>query len=226
MESQLKIIVNSGKDLGKQELAQVLSLFDQSYDEANHDYLLASFDVLRSIALAYDGTRLVGFAVGDGAKTRLPRMEGLQLLALAGIACIDEGHRRTGLFGQLAITSIQGSGLFETARPFLMCGRMAHAASYRAMTSGGATNCVPLAGKPITPWQREVIAQVASLYKVKVDLETSRVIGKGSPIGYPRLDLAPTTDEEEVFSTVNREQGDSLLALSWRPEAPPGWLER
>ena len=224
MRNDLEISVRPGKDLSQEERAVIFALFDQSYEEANHDYLMASFDVMRWIALAYDGEHLAGFAVGDGVLSGLPRMTGEQLVAMAGIACIDEGHRRTGLFGLLSVTAIMECGLFRPEQPFLMCGRMAHAASYRAMVKAG-TNCVPRAGKPISPWQRDVIAHVAALYDVKVDLKTSRVIGKGKPIGYPRLDLHPTPDEEAVFADVQREKGDSLLALSWRPHAPQGWQE-
>ena len=27
----------------------------------------------------------------------------------------------------------------------------------------------------------------------------------------------------ELFRNVDRDRGDSLLALSWIPDAPPGW---
>ena len=222
MHEGLDISVRPGKELSARDRADVLALFDQSYEGANHDYLMASFDVMRWISLARDKEGLAGFAVGDAVVSALPRMKGEHIIAMAGIACIDDAHRRTGLFGHLSLMAIMESGLLKEGAPFLMCGRMAHAASYRALLKAG-NNAVPLAGKPITPWQRDVIAHVAALYEVKIDLETSRVIGKGKPIGHPRLDLVPTQDEEEVFRQVNRAQGDSLLALSWRPQAPKGW---
>lgn len=222
MAKDLDVEVVAGKDLTEDQIVDIMRLFDQSYSSANHGYLLRSFDVMRWITLARDGKGLVGFAVGDAVETKLPRMSKPQVVAMAGIACIDAHHRRGGLFGRLVSTSMAHGGLLETDRPYLLCGRMAHAASYRA-TVRGSNNTVPLAGQPITAWHREVIECIAALYKVKVDPLTSRVIGKGDPIGYPKLEYEATADELTVFRDVDRDNGDSLLAMSWRPDPPAGW---
>lgn len=225
MGETFRVTVIPGKDLAGKELTAVLKLFDQSYRQANHDYLLKAFDVMRFIALAWDGDALAGFAVGDARRETLPRMDEPVVVAMAGIACIDGSYRRSGLFGQLAIASIMESGLLNDNPRHLFCGRMAHAASYRAMVRASG-DAIPKAGQPLTEWQKEVTEFVASLYNSKVDRETSRVIGKGVPIGYPVLDYEATAKEQEVFATVNRDQGDSILAISWRPDAPKEWLAR
>lgn len=224
MTEDLDIEVTAGKDLTANQIADIMRLFDQSYSAANHAYLLKSFDVMRWIALAHDGQHLVGFAVGDAVETMLPRLDEPQLVAMAGIACIDTRYRRGGLFGRLALASMMGSGLLELHRRYLLCGRMAHAASYRA-AARSSNNVVPLAGQPITAWHREMIECIAALYKVNVDSMTSRVIGKGDPIGYPKLEYEATADELTVFRDVDRNKGDSLLAMSWRPDPPAGWLD-
>lgn len=224
MSEDLDFEVVAGKDLTADQIEDIMRLFDQSYSKANHAYFLKSFDVMRWIALARDGEGLAGFAVGDAVETMLPRLDAPQLVAMAGIACIDARHRRGGLFGRLALASMMESGLLEPDRRYLLCGRMAHAASYRA-TARSSDNVVPLAGQPITAWHREMIECIAALYKVNVDPTTSRVIGKGDPIGYPKLEYEATADELTVFRDVDRDKGDSLLAMSWRPDPPAGWLD-
>lgn len=228
MGDRVDISVKPGKDLSPEQLSAVLQLFDQSYRKANHGYLLKAFDVMRFIALAFEGETLVGFAVGDARMETLPRMDEPVPVAMAGIACIETRHRRGGLFGQLAMASIMESGLLnenplnENPR-HLFCGRMAHAASYRAMVRASG-EAIPQAGRPLNEWQKEIIEFVAGLYNSDVDVETSRIIGKGEPIGYPVLEYEATKQEAEVFASVNRDQGDSILAISWRPDAPKEWF--
>lgn len=223
MNTDLDISVINGHDLSDTQIEEIMALFDQSYRQANHGYFLKSFDVMRWIALARDETGLAGFAVGDAVMASVPRMAEEQVVAMAGIACIDARHRRGGLFGRLALASIMESGLLEEDTRHLFCGRMAHAASYRAMTRAGR-NVVPLAGQEMSEWHSEVIECVAALYGVDVDPLTGRVIGKGTPIGYPLLDYDATPEEEAVFAPVDRDNGDSLLTIAWRPEPPEGWL--
>ena len=65
IDDRLKIDVRNVSDLTQTQIDQVLGLFDRTYDRADHDYLLASFDVLHWIALARGDNGLIGFAVGD-----------------------------------------------------------------------------------------------------------------------------------------------------------------
>jgi len=46
---------------------------------------------------------------------------------------------------------------------------------------------------------------------------------RGVPIGYPVLDIEVAPEEWEIFATVDRSRGDSLLGLCWFPDAPPDW---
>jgi len=65
--------------------------------------------------------------------------------------------------------------------------------------------------------------RVATLYCVKVHPGTCVVIGKGMPIGYPRLNVVATDIEHKLFDNVNRDKGEALLTMSWSPDAPSGW---
>lgn len=83
---------------------------------------------------------------------------------------------------------------------------------------------VPKPGVPITAWQREVGRAIADIYGVqRFDEETFVVEGSGAPIGYPVMEIEVEPEEWVVFEHVDRDRGDSLLGLSWRPDAPPGW---
>ena len=198
----LKVETVHADELSTSDRTQLLSLFDETYAEANHDYLLASLELLEWTGIARNKEKLVGFAFGKAVKTDLPRFDEPQTVGLAGIACVSSDFRRGGLFSQLAVSAMSANGVLDSGKRFLLCGRMAHPASYRAV---GRTshNTVPTAGQKITPWHREMLLRIAELYKVKVDLDTGRVFGKGRPIGYPRMDIDATKDELETFSPVD-----------------------
>jgi len=61
------------------------------------------------------------------------------------------------------------------------------------------------------------------LHGVNLDPETLVVIGDGSPIGYPNIEYEVTEQEWLPFKAVNRDRGDSLLGITWIPDAPEGW---
>ena len=209
-------------DISERDLTVIHDLFDQNYRQANHGYLNQSFGKLRFIALAYDRERPIGFALGDAVKKTLPRMIEPQCVILAGICCISPEYRRQGLFSYLESKAIQESGvLLEPANRILACGRMAHPASFRIMTRNPTV--VPKHNVPPTEWQQEVGLRVAELYGVDLDPETFVVRGKGSPIGYPKMEIQVNEDEWLPFRPVNRDRGDSLLGISWSPDAPEGW---
>ena len=66
---------------------------------------------------------------------------------------------------------------------------------------------------------------MAELYGVNIDPETLVVIGDGSPCGYPKVISEVAEEEWLPFKGVNRKRGDSLLGITWLPDAPAGWLE-
>ena len=223
MNNSIETTTHIGKELPSGTLQELFALFDNSYDRANHDYLVASFDTMRWIALARHREKLVGLAVGDARRVKLPRLDSPQSVAMAGLACIDDQYRRDGLFGQLAIASMAASGELDPNQRFLFCGRMAHSISYRTMARS-SNNAVPKVNQEMSDWHQEVMLRLAELYGVKVEPSTGRVIGKGQPIGYPHLEYQSSNEEEQLFATVNRDNGDSLLAMSWNPDAPDDWL--
>ena len=95
--------------------------------------------------------------------------------------------------------------------------------TYRTMANS-ANNAVPSPGAPITEWQREVGLRVAELFGSEIDPETFVVRGPGRPIGYPQVEYEVPESDVHLFAKVDRERGDSLLAMSWIPDMPPGWL--
>lgn len=221
-DSEIQVNVLKGDDLTSCQIDQLLELFDANYENANHAYFLKSFETMQWIALATTKGAMAGFAIGESKRTELPRMEGQQTVAMAGISCINSSFRRHGLFTKLALATLMQGDLIKPGQPFLFCGRMAHAITYRTMHNN-SNNSVPSARQPISDWHKEVLLHLADLYNVKIDPKTSVVIGKGAPIGYPRISYEATDEEKVLFENVNRDRGDSLLAMSWKPDPPAGW---
>jgi hypothetical protein len=208
-------------ELTRPDLVTIHDLFDMNYHQANHPYLDQTFQKLRFTAMAFDHNIPIGFAVADAVQTELPQMKGPQCVALAGICCISPNYRRQGLFSALEIKAIEHSGVFKRDQRSLLCGRMAHPASLRII--GRSPYVVPKYGIVPSDWQKAIGLRVADLYGVVLDPETFVVKGKGSPIGYPKIEIDVEEDEWLVFKPVNRDQGDSLLGISWFPDAPEGW---
>jgi hypothetical protein len=216
---QTRVIRTS--DLADADRHNIHDLFDLTYEQANHSYLNQSLKKLRLLALAHDRETPVGFALGDAILSSLPRMAEPHCVVLAGICCIAPDYRRLGLFAHLESLAIQESDLIKPEKRTLACGRMAHPASLRIMR--GNPTVVPKYGQSPTEWQKEVGLRVAELYGVKLDPETFVVEGKVKPIGYSKLEIIVEEKEWLPFKCVNRNRGDSLLAVSWNPDAPEGW---
>jgi hypothetical protein len=205
----------------KDDLEMVHQLFDQSYRQANHAYLEKSFSRLKYIAIATVGETPAGFAVADTVETDLPRMSEPQIVTLAGICCVAPRFRRLGLFLKLESLAGSASGLSRSGKRILVCGRMAHPASFRTISRSPMV--IPKYGVPLSDWHKEVGLRVAELYGVNLDPETMVVIGEGVPIGYPIIEQDVTEEEWLPFKNVNRDRGDSLLGITWSPDAPEGW---
>ena len=218
----IQITTLSVNDLTEVNISQILALFDAAYADADHSYLLSSFEVMDWIALAIHGTELAGFAIADAKNVVLPRMHGLQPIALFGIGCVNENYRRMGLFTRLEKAAVQASGNLPANSRYLNCGRTAHPATYNFIVNIGV-GCIPEGDHPLSPWYLEMVECVASLYCVKVHPGTCVVIGKGMPAGYPRMKVKATDAELRMFEKVNRDKGEALLAMSWTPDAPSGW---
>ena len=202
------------------ERRAVIDLFELTYDRASHDYLQRSMQRLRFLALALHGDTPAGFAVADVRRMALPRL-GVKVVALAGISCIAPPFRRRGLFRRLEELAGAASGVERGDDRWLACGRMAHPASMRIL--GRDPSVVPRPGVSPTPWQREVGLTVAAAYGSTLDPETFVCVGTGTPVGYPKLEVDATAEEWALFDRVDRDRGDSLLTIAWRPDAPAGW---
>lgn len=196
-------------------------LFDDTYRQADHPYLDRSFSRLRHIALATFQDKPAGFALADTIEVPLPRLPDPQVVMLAGICCVSPAFRRIGLFTRLEILAASAGGLIKPGRPILMCGRMAHPVSFRTIRKSPAV--LPKYGVPLSEWHKEIGLSIAALYGVTLDPETFIVLGSGQPIGYPDLEYDISEEEWLPFRGVNRDRGDSLLGMTWFPEAPEGW---
>jgi hypothetical protein len=141
---------------------------------------------------------------------------------MAGICCVAPAFRRRGLFGHLErLTCAPPEGAPRASR-MVTTGRMAHPASFRLMTYNPSH--VPKRGVTPTRWQQAVGQAIAAAYgSTGFDPATFVVIGSGTRIGYPVMELEVTDEEREVFAPVNRDRGDSLLGMAWIPDAPDGW---
>ena len=200
--------------------ALMLSLFDACYREANHAYFEKSLTQLRYASLVWHGERPAGFGLADQRVVELPRLP-QQTIVMGGLCCVLPDFRRQGLFGALEQRAIAAAGAPPSGRA-LTCGRMAHPAAFRYMAAN--RTAVPKPGVPLTAWQREVGQTVADVYGVEsFDPETFVCLGTGKPIGYPVIEMQVESPEWEAFRPVDRDRGDSLLGLAWRPDAPPDW---
>jgi hypothetical protein len=198
----------------------MMALFDRCYRQADHAYLEKALGRLKYVSTATRAGALVGFALGEARVLDLPRLPG-QLTLLAGICCIAPEMRRRRLFGELERRSMLAAGLQASGR-ILSCGRMAHPASLRVMQHNAGV--VPRRGVRPTPWQQAVGTAIADAYGVAgFDPETFVCRGSGTPIGYPILEVEATPEDWELFGPVDRDRGDSLLGISWMPDAPEGW---
>lgn len=206
--------------IGSADLAIVQALFAENYREANLAYLEKSLGKLRYLALAtHVSGAPAGFALGESRMLDLPRLP-QTTVRLAGLCCVGMAFRRQGLFVRL-----EGMVLSEGRVPhgdrWLATGRMAHPGSFRSMSKNGSV--VPRRGVRPTPWQQAVGAAIAAAYGSPFDPETFVCKGSGVPIGYPVIELDCTPEEWELFAPVDRSKGDSLLGISWSPDAPPRW---
>lgn len=219
-ESDFAFRVIETTQLTPEAVAAVQSLFNENYREANLAYLEKSLGKLRflSLATAADGTP-AGFALGESRVMDLPLLPGTTV-RLAGLCCVSPAYRRQGLFGRLERLALAEGGLMTGAR-FLSAGRMAHPGSFRTMSANPTV--VPRPGIHPTPWQQAVGAAIAAAYGSGFEPETFVCRGSGAPIGYPLIELDCTPEEWELFVPVDRSKGDSLLGISWSPDAPPGW---
>ncbi|MCJ7771732.1 MAG: hypothetical protein MUP22_01205 [Desulfobacterales bacterium] len=219
MDIHIKVIRT--KEITTNELTLIHELFDHAYHQANHSYLEKSFSTLRYIALATLEKSLIGFAVADTIESSIPRLADPQIVMLAGICCVNSNYRRLGLFTKLELQAASASNLLKPGVGVLACGRMAHPASFRTMSQSPAT--IPKYGVPLSDWHKEVGLKIAKLYDVNIDSETLIVIGKGTPSGYPKITYDATEEEKLLFKDVDRDRGDSLLGITWFPDAPVGW---
>lgn len=220
MEAGFTVQVVETASIGARELAAANALFAANYREADLAYLEKSLVKLRylSLATAADGTP-AGFALGESRVMDLPLLPETTV-RLAGLCCVSPAYRRQGLFGRLERLALAEGSLMTGAR-FLSAGRMAHPGSFRTMRANPTV--VPRPGIHPTPWQRAVGAAIAAAYGSAFEPETFVCRGSGVPIGYPLIELDCTPEEWELFTPVDRSKGDSLLGISWSPDAPPGW---
>ncbi len=217
--SDFTIVSKPTADLTADDRAIMFALFDLAYRQANHAYLEKSLGKLRFVALAMHGDVPAGFALGELRVMDLPRLP-QQDVVFAGICCIDSQFRRRGLFGALERAAVMAAGIVPRSR-MLSVGRMAHPASFRVMNR---ETRVPRPGVEPTPWQQEVGQAIADAYGVPhFDPKTFVCHGSGEPIGYPNIEMDLEPEEWQVFEHVDRDRGDSLLGLSWMPDAPDGW---
>ena len=198
----------------------LLDLFQASYRDANPAFLDKSLSLLRHVAIARHEGKAIGFALGESRRMDLPRLPD-QPVSLAGLSCIAPDFRRRGFFFGLSVRALARNAPTEATRR-LVCGRMAHPAALRSFTR--MAKIVPSPGIRPTAWQQEVGRTIADAYGVfDFDPETFVCIGDGRPIGYPRIDFEVEPEEWDVFTHVNRDRGDALLAIAWLPDGPPGW---
>jgi hypothetical protein len=199
----------------------LFELFDACFRHANHAHLQKSLGQLRYVSMALRNEKPAGFTLGDVRIMDLPRLRE-QIVMLGGLACVAPDFQRRGLMIELARRNFIASTPRWTERA-LFCVRYGHPAAFRRIVAGSGGG-VPRPGVRPTAWQQEVGSVVADAYGVEgFDPETFVCKGAGTPIGYPIIDLEVEPLDWEVFRHVDRDRGDSLLGITWMPDAPAGW---
>lgn len=210
-------------ELTERDVATLHRIFGATYDNADHGYLDESLARLDTAVFgrADDGD-VVGFALGAWRTVDLPRKPG-QVVKLAGLACVEPGFRRRGLFSRLGELAVSGGDI--APEHALFGGRMAHPASYRQTSARLGT--VPRPDRRPNEWQRQVGAIVAGLLGVsEFDDETFVCRGRGRPIGDPVVQVDVTEEEWKVFEAVDRSKGETLLGIWWGGDpGPDGWID-
>jgi hypothetical protein len=206
--------------LSDEDRAVMFGLFDSCYRHANHAYLEDTIERLGFASLAFRDETPVGFGLGEVRIMDLPCLPRAAVV-LGGLTCVVSEFRRHGLVAELGQRNIIASAP-EGHERVLLCGRSAHPAGFRMFLRNESV--VPRRGSLPTPSQQEVGQVIANAYGVVAfDPLTFACAGSGKPIGYPILEIDVEPEEWELFRTVDRDCGDSLLGMVWIPNAPPGW---
>lgn len=222
LEPQISIEVRETTSLSPSETAGIQALFASNYDQADPGYIDKSLRTFSYIAVAMHSGSMVGFGFGETRIMPLPRLSETEVVAFAGMSCVDPSVRQRGLFSLMAAHVLGHDGKLPSDRPYLFCGRMAHALSYRTISKQSPA-CVPSPGATMSSWHRDVLLAAAEALGVVVNPESGVVRGAGKPIGFPKIDFEPTPAEQSLFNHVDRARGDSLLTIAWLPQPPPGW---
>jgi hypothetical protein len=218
--SEFGFTVKETRALSEQERGELLRLFELNYRQANPAFLEKSLATLRHSAMAFRDGVAVGFGVAETRVMDLPRLPA-QVVSLGGICCIAPEFRHRGLLWKLEVLAFRAEAVPERPRR-LVCGRTAHPVAMR--TIARFPKSVPRPGVRPTAWQQEVGRAIAEAYGVRdFDPETFVCIGSGTPTGYPRIEFDVEPHEREIFKPVDRDRGDSLLAIAWVPDPPREW---
>lgn len=199
----------------------LFELFDACFRHADHAHLDRLLGQLRYVTLALVGEEPAGFSVGEIRVMELPRL-GEQTVMLGGLTCVAPEFRRRGLMIELAQRNIKASAPRWSGRA-LFCVRYGHPAAFKSVVAAIESG-VPRPRITPTAWQQEVGRVIADAYGVEAfDPETFVCRGSGTPVGYQIMDVEVEPQDWEVFRHVDRDRGDSLLGIVWRPDAPDGW---
>src|SRR5262245_25904368 len=98
--AEVAIQVRVSAEANAVDIEEIFRLFDECYESANHTYLERSLAMLRNVATAREGDRLVGFCLGEMRNLDLPAL-GVQSVALSGLCCVSPVRRRQGLSERL-----------------------------------------------------------------------------------------------------------------------------
>ncbi len=207
--------------LSAADLRLLAGLFDTCFRLADQAHLERVLGMLRFVSVTLHGETPAGFSIGDVRVMDLPRLR-QQNVMLGGLTCVVPEFQRRGLMIEMATRNIIASEP-RWAERMLFCVRYGHPVAFRSVVARHESG-VPRPGVRPTAWQREVGKAIADAYGVeRFDPDTFVCRGAGSPIGYPVVEIDVEPADWEVFRRVDRERGDSLLGIVWRPDGPPGW---
>ncbi|HEX4906319.1 MAG TPA: hypothetical protein VFU93_12765 [Acidimicrobiales bacterium] len=201
-------------------------MFTAAYQDPDPDYLDDQLAQLQGIGIATDASgEVIGFTLYGWRELDLPVI-GVHYVGLPGLACADPTTRRKGV----AAACGNAAGLVAVLGPLhLSVMKLATPASLNMALRSLAVGSWPPADDPYALYRNPTRTQLlvtAALARVHgcAGADGAVGIGRGRPIGRPKVDPEVTTEQAALFDGINRDRGDSLLWVAWLVPPPDAWF--
>jgi hypothetical protein len=212
-------------ELSADTRAQVQRVFASAYDDPDPSYLDGQLADLQGIGLASsEAGEVLGFTLYGWRELELPGL-GVQGVGLPGLACVNPEVRRQGM----AASCGAAAGRVAVTGPLhVTISKLATPASLRMVQRAIPVGSWPTADEPFalyrnpSPTQLAVTAALARAHGCEAVGAVG--VGRGQPIGRPKIEPEVSPEEAALFDRVDRSRGDTLLWVAWLTTPPAAWF--